>query len=443
MAAFFRSLIGKFIETPANVVVAHLSQALATQYAGDHANQIASWEKQVALLQLIFDRTSREDARTTGWAVLFEYPLVRLQRRLDVVILAGSRILVVEFKVGAKTYGAADVRQVEDYALDLRDFHTLSHNLCIVPILCATAAPAKQPKAPPTEIGVSATYLCNDDTLEEIILAVAKSSAREQIDIDAWDASPYRPVPTIIEAAELLYAGHSVSEIALASSAPENLGLTTDRLLAIIDSARQSRHRIVAFVTGVPGSGKTLAGLNAVHDPRFRIQKDASGAFLSGNTPLVTVLREALARDDNRRTKRGLGTARREVKAQIQGLMNYLREYISSNPDHTPPDQVVIFDEAQRAWDAEYGAQKFNRESSEPALFLEILGRHKDWAVIIALVGGGQEIGRGERGLSEWGAALVAHNAAHPERPWLAIGAPAAISGGDVTAWQSEVVPVV
>ena len=147
----------------------------------------------------------------------------------------------------------------------------------------------------------------------------------------SWDAAPYRPVPSIIEAAELLYAGHEVREIAHASSDPKNLGATTDRLIDIISDAQRNGRHVIAFVTGVPGSGKTLAGLNAIHDPRFRDEGRPAGAFLSGNTPLVTVLREALARDHARRTGKALHDARREVRSEIQGLMNYLEEYLMSD----------------------------------------------------------------------------------------------------------------
>src|SRR5262249_36178779 len=152
--------------------------------------------------------------------------------------------------------------------------------------------------------------------------------------------------------------------------------------------------------------------------------------FLSGNTPLVTVLREALARNMAQRTTNTLADARREVRAEIQGLMNYLEEYLVAHPDEAPVDKVIVFDEAQRAWDAEYGAQKFNRSKSEPALFLEIMERHRDWAVIIALVGGGQEINRGERGLAEWGTALMDRRETSSGRRWHVIAPPDIVAGG-------------
>lgn len=386
MPAFYRAKAIQFIETRSDVVVGALSTALIKGFSGDHQRQLASWRTQVEILQSTLSRVIVEHADAGRWGVLFEFPLLRLQRRLDVVLLAGSRVIVIEFKVGATSYETADLQQVEDYALDLRDFHEASHNLAILPILCATKAPDGRCTFSDAR-GVSETVLCNERTILEVFTSIASRPLGLQVDFEAWEQSAYHPVPSIIEAAALLYSGHEVREIAHSSADPENLGTTMDRLIEIIAEARRLSKHVVAFVTGIPGSGKTLAGLNAVHDPRFRSDGVGLGAFLSGNTPLVTVLREALARDDNRRTGKMLGQARREVKAEIQGLMNYLQEYLEEHPDQPPVDHVIVFDEAQRAWDAEYGAEKFDRRKSEPALFLEIMDRHRDWAVIIALVG--------------------------------------------------------
>jgi hypothetical protein len=358
-----------------------------------------------------------------------------LQRRLDVVLVCGERVVVIEFKVGATTYRPIDARQVEDYALDLRDFHEASHTLNIIPVLCATEATAES-LSTNTGSGVAPLCRCNRVTLSDFFLILANTDIGPQIDAKIWDHSPYQPVPTIIEAAELLYAGHKVEEIAHASSNHENLTTTTNRLIEIIADAQQKKQHVVAFVTGVPGSGKTLVGLNAIHDPRFRAEERPAGAFLSGNTPLVTVLREALARDVAERTAKTLADARREVRTEIQGLMTYLEEYLVAHPRRAPAEKVIVFDEAQRAWDAEYGAQKFKRSKSEPALFLEIMERHADWAVIIALVGGGQEINRGERGLAEWGTALKERRGSSGPR-WHVIAAPDIATGGDATAWQT------
>jgi hypothetical protein len=436
LPAFFKSSVGSFLHTNSASTIGSLSTALISRFAGDHAQQVRSWAAQLDILRSALHSCLATKDSVERWVLLLEYPLLRLQRRLDVVLLCGQRVIVIEFKVGAATYQPADVRQVEDYALDLRDFHEISHNLNIVPVLCATEAPAV-PFSVGTELGVAGLCRCNRTTLSSLLVEVASTDNGLQIDSEHWDNSPYRPVPTIIEAAELLYAGHQVAEIAHASSNPENLTVTTDRLIEVVADAQHNKKHIVVFLTGVPGSGKTLVGLNAIHDPRFRAEQRPAGAFLSGNAPLVTVLREALARDMAERTAKTLADARREVRAEIQSLMTYLEEYLVAHPRQAPAEKVIVFDEAQRAWDAEYGAHKFSRPKSEPALFLEIMERHLDWAVIIALVGGGQEINRGERGLAEWGAALTERRADTMSSKWHVIAAPDIVTGVEATAWQS------
>jgi Uncharacterized conserved protein (DUF2075) len=372
------------LSDPASIV-GSLSASLIKRFSGDHAQQLRSWTVQLNVLRDALQTSSVSEDSVARWAVLLEYPLLRLQRRLDVVLLCGQRVVVVEFKVGTLTYPAADARQVEDYALDLRDFHEASHKLNIIPVLCATEAPAA-PFSIDTAPGVAPLCRCNRTTLSSFFLKLSSNDNGPQINAEHWDLSPYRPVPTIIEAAELLYAGHQVADIAHAGSNPENLTITTDRLIEIVADAQHKKKHVIVFVTGVPGSGKTLVGLNAIHDPRFRADQRPAGAFLSGNTPLVTVLREALARDMAEREASTLADARREVRTEIQGLMTYLEEYLVAHPEQAPAEKVIVFDEAQRAWDAEYGAQKFSRAKSEPALFLEIMERHPDWAVIVALV---------------------------------------------------------
>lgn len=237
--------------------------------------------------------------------------MLRLQRRIDVVLLAGPCLVVIEFKVHKNGYDA--VRQVEDYAFDLRDFHKESHELPILPVLCVPDAPNRSVEMVLPERGQIADPLrCNADSLGRLLLRLGASAGVDQIDLNKWASSPYHPVPTIIQAAELLYAGHQVREIAHAASGSENLGVTTDRLVEIIANAETNKKHLVVFVTGVPGSGKTLVGLNAIHDPRFRRESQTIRAFLSGNTPLITVLHEALARDQANRSKvkTGDGTAR-------------------------------------------------------------------------------------------------------------------------------------
>jgi len=439
VAGYYVSSAANFVEDAPDRIVGLLSQALIEHFSGDHDRQLYSWRQQVQLLQDEFRKFLPGRTPARDWGLIIEYPLLRLQKRLDVVILAGEVICILEFKVGAQTLAEADRRQVEDYALSLRDFHTSSRDATIYPVLCATAS-SKTNLAPIEKGTVGQVGAIGSDGLCLLFAQLAafqSQQASTQIDYQAWDRGAYRPVPTIIEAAEALYAGHSVGDIAQAGAEAQNLGATTEALISLIQRAKREGEHLVIFVTGVPGAGKTLVGLNAVHDPRFRDEGHTFGAYLSGNTPLVRVLREALAEDEHRRRGTKKSEARRRVQSAIQTLMDFLREYLKAHDGEAPDDHVIIFDEAQRAWDAAYGAQKFNRSKSEAGLFLEIMGRHDDWAVIIALVGGGQEINKGELGISEWGRALQAERDRDGARAWKAIASPQVLAGDEVTAWQS------
>jgi Uncharacterized conserved protein (DUF2075) len=236
------------------------------------------------------------------------------------------------------------------------------------------------------------------------------------VDVAAWEASPYRPVPTIVDAARMLYGRHGIADIRTARADVGNLTTTTDAIVAAVVDARLYRYHTVIFVTGIPGAGKTLCGLNTV------FATDAGAAFLAGNFPLVYVMRAALERDA-RDQGRSVRMARQETESAIQPLMGFLRDNFERKV--APHEQVIVFDEAQRAWDAAFGARKFGHPQSEAAMFLDIMRRHEDWAAIIALVGNGQEINTGEAGLSAWGEALL-------QRPdWHVHAAPVAISVTD------------
>jgi hypothetical protein len=246
------------------------------------------------------------------------------------------------------------------------------------------------------------------------------------MELEAWNLSAYRPVPTIVEAAEALYAGHNVREIAHSHAGAINLTLTSDRLVEIIQRAQQRREKIACFVTGVPGAGKTLAGLNVVHNPALRKEERPPAVFLSGNGPLVKIVSAAIARDFRRRTNQSDGE--RTASTFIQNVHTFVRDALDK-PDKPPAEHVVVFDEAQRAWNASHHARKTGREESEPETMLSIMDRHSDWAVLIALVGGGQEIHNGEAGLGEWGQALK-HRFPH----WRASMSPEALDGDSSVA---------
>jgi hypothetical protein len=246
-------------------------------------------------------------------------------------------------------------------------------------------------------------------------------------------------VPTIIQAATTIFAGHDVREIGRADAS--NLAVSARRIVEVITEVRRAGRKAVVFLTGVPGAGKTLAGLQVVHDAvTTGTEEKGDIVYLSGNTPLVVVLREALARDAFCRKRAAeirsrLAEERRSVRTRIQHINDFLRQYLSGTGLAVPHEHAIVFDEAQRAWDVEQGARKFERRQSEPTLLLEIMGRHANWCVCVCLVGGGQEINTGEEGIEGWGAAL--RNLANGQAKWTVFGPADVFQGGPTTGGQS------
>lgn len=381
------------------------------RYAGNdiELNQSNAWQHQIGLLkQLDLPADLADSAK-----LYFEYTIPRLGRRVDVILVVGHVLFVVEFKIGDRQFTISALDQVWDYALDLKNFHDASHRLCIAPILIATEAPEQR-------IEVQGTL--HDDALVrpirassgDLVVAIRRSLAffdAPKIDTHQWEQGRYLPTPSIVEAARALYAGHSVNTISRSDAGSQNLAVTSRAVDEIIEHARAHRRKAICFVTGVPGAGKTLVGLDVA---TRHMDKDSETycVFLSGNGPLVAVLREALARDSvERAAATGIelrkGNARLEVVAFIQNV-HHFRDDCLRDPA-APPEHVVLFDEAQRAWTlkqtANFMARKkglANFAQSEPEFLISCLERHEDWAVVICLVGGGQEINTGEAGIGEW-----------------------------------------
>ncbi len=303
--------------------------------------------------------------------------------------------MVVECKVGSGVFTAADRRQVEEYALDLRDFHAQSHRRRIVPLLWSTNAEPSRGTActglNPTGGMVHAVIDVGSASLAPFLAALSPSTTEAALIGEDWDRSIYRPVPNIIDAATSIFAGHDVRSIANADA--DNLHSAASRLVTLIEQAREQQQRFLLVLTGVPGSGKTLAGLHVVHSAvATRVERYGDIVYLSGNTPLVVVLREALAQDEYLRSRqtgerRTLEVIRREVRARIQHINDFLQESLCGSPDTPPHEHVIIFDEAQRAWDEKQGIKEFKRTASEPALILELMSRHSDWCACVCLGG--------------------------------------------------------
>lgn len=417
--SFFAAAVREFSAVPTETIVGQLAIRIGLEHAGDEAQQIRAWSQQIDILKVAFQAIG---PRSDEWGILLELPLLRLGRRIDTVILTGDRILCLEFKIGSDRYSTADINQAVDYALCLRDFHGASHGKEIVPILCATKAPSETlPRVLDIVDDVSVCLCTNADALTDVIDICAASSANVVADWLAYDASPYNPTPDIVTAAKSIYAGHTVRDIGRADASARALEVTAGELRRIIELARARGEHAICFVTGEPGSGKTLLGLDLVFSGDAGRVAGEPAALLSGNRPLVFVLQEAIALDARERTGLRADEARRRSQQALQTLLGYLKDHDSA--DSPPPEHVIVFDEAQRAWDADTGLKLLGRQKSEPELFLEIMGR-LPWACLICLVGPGQEINRGEGGLGLWGEALQSFDS-----EWTAYASSAALKG--------------
>lgn len=391
---YYSGTLEEFQSSQASDILGLLSQENKFELTIEQRN---AWLAQIPILQ------EHLSALNAGH-LFFEFTIPRMGKRCDVILIFQSTVFVIEFKVGATSYEQADIRQTVDYALDLKNFHEASHDRRIIPILVSTEAKSVPNKLVLAEDQISNCQLTSGENLKDIILHSADNTT--SIDPEEWSQAAYRPTPTIIEAARVLYDTHSVADISRNDASAKNLGITTTRIEEIIKDAQQHSKKVICFITGVPGAGKTLAGLN-IATSMMKNNDEEHSTFLSGNGPLVEVLQTALARDLKAREGVTMSEASRRTKAFIQNIHHFRDAYLADK--HAPSDHVVIFDEAQRAWTKDK-ASKFMREKkgqsdfnqSEPQFLIDVMGRHQDWCVIIALIGGGQEINDGEAGLPEW-----------------------------------------
>ena len=400
---YYSASISDFLQSSTEEIIGTLS--LNNDYALIQTQRDA-WRIQIELLRKVL--AGREGS------IYFEYSIPRMGRRIDVVLLIGPVIFVLEFKVGERAHTSYSYDQVFDYALDLKNFHETSHEQFIAPIVIATES-----EPLPIEVSVTAR---NDQLLypirankEQITAAIEKVLGfvgEGKVDAFEWERGRYSPTPTIIEAARALYNNHSVVDITRRDASAENLTLTTSTISEIVSRSRENSNKSLCLVTGVPGAGKTLVGLD-VATRHSDANDDLYSVYLSGNGPLVTILCEALARDQVSRAKsKGdkvrIGEARSSVKAFIQNV-HHFRDECLKDKDQAPIEHVAIFDEAQRAWNMEQTSSFMRRKrnhpnfsQSEPEFLISCMDRHPDWAVVVCLVGGGQEINTGEAGIGEW-----------------------------------------
>lgn len=403
--AFYSDSIALFLAKTENEI---LGQLLEASTFNVEQTQRDAWQFQITHLKGALERVPALGK------VYFEFGIPRLGKRVDVLLVIGNVIFILEYKVGEAKFTRSAKEQVFDYALDLKSFHATTHNKIVAPVFIATHGTDQLVaiSLTPQDDGVLFPIGAAPTQFVEVVNQVLAFCPGESFDLDEWERGAYRPTPTIVEVARALYSGHSVEEISQKSASRINLSDTSGAISKLIVSAQESSVKAICFVTGVPGAGKTLVGLNIATQFR-KTGNPRRAVLLSGNGPLVAVLTEALARDKvasgrlaNKRTTKD--EAKRAVKSFIQNVHHYRDECLKDQAE--PPDEhVAIFDEAQRAWNLAQTASFMSKKrghlgfsQSEPEFLISCLDRHKDWAVVVCLVGGGQEINTGEGGIEEW-----------------------------------------
>lgn len=371
--------------------------------------QSDAWDKQIHDLQIRLEKCGIEGD------IIFEYDIVRLGKRIDVILLIRHMVFSLEFKNGKSVFTAQDAQQAEDYAIDIKNFHKESEDLYVCPILIATDAPKYSKPQSVDCYPDKQVYLQreNIDTLvEKLREIVERYGSDEPLDFEKWFNSPYHPTPTIIAAAVEAYTTHDISEIANSEAGQDDIDNCEKKLAEIIEYAKSNKKKCVCFVTGVPGAGKTLVGLDIVAK-NLKEDKESNSVYLSGNGPLVKVLREALKKsvaESNKQkrikpTKKEKAETNAAIEHLIESSFHYKNAY-ARDINLVPDDKVLIFDEAQRVWSQKKMLSKHKKDPalsvSEPYLLYSIMNRHKDWAVMICLVGLGQDIYDGEVGINEW-----------------------------------------
>ena len=392
--AYYWNNIPDFIKDKSNNIIGQL-----VRYAFENEKeQTNAWENQITELQ------KRLDSCGIDGDIIFEYDIVRLGKRIDVILLIRHMVFSLEFKNGKEIFTAQDAQQAEDYAIDIKNFHKESENLYVCPILIATDA-KEYSKPQPIDCYPDKQIFLQRENIETMIPKVDKISKQygddTKIDFDKWFNSAYCPTPTIIAAAVEAYRSHNISEIAHSEAGQDDIDSCESEIDKIIQYAQNNNKKCICFVTGVPGAGKTLVGLDMVSKNLSKGLKDLS-VYISGNGPLVEVLREALIKSIKSEKKFNKET-HAAVNTLIQDSFGFKRDNV--NRQEPTAEKILIFDEAQRVWNKEKMARKHKNpdmEISEPHLMFKIMDRHKDWTVIICLVGLGQDIYDGEVGINEW-----------------------------------------
>ena len=416
--SYYCNSIAGFLKHQSSFILGELTKYAARYGFSTNVDQNNAWENQIDALQ--------EKLKLSGCSgdIIFEYDIVRMGKRIDVVLLIKHMVFSLEFKNGARSYIARDAEQAEEYALNLKNFHRESENLYVCPILIATDAPKRQNTISSYPDGQIHLQYANQSNLMDCIKNVYEVyGSDEEIDVEAWYNSPYCPTPTIIEAAVTAYRDHTVEHIARSEAGQDDIDACENEIQKIISETRSKGGKSIIFVTGVPGAGKTLVGLDLA-SKNLSVEDNTKAVYLSGNGPLISVLRRALVLNSVERAKEAAKLSKRKISKDvrkeidvavnmfIQEAFNFRKDNVLHS-DQEPAENVVIFDEAQRCWNksklVDWTKKKLGIiiDASEPQYFISIMDRRKDWAVIVCLVGLGQDIYDGEIGINEWFRACI------------------------------------
>ena len=430
MACFYHGSVQDFLDQENENLLSRLAVAYAKRgYVSQYSDQTLTWQRDLRLLRKALEECASQSNYARQWGLLLEFSIPRKELRIDIVLLIRNVVVAIEAKTGRA--GSDAKRQIEEYAMLLHYFHKATADRRVVPIIVSRDVinPVSDFSNGSTSYPQMASYWVTSairtswKQLPALLISLEKP-LDEQISSAHWNDSAYFPVPSIIEAALRLRSGLAIREIAQSEASEHEIEKVRHKIQRYVDLARQESKHSICFLTGVPGSGKTLVGLALAHSEE---NKGNPIHFMSGNGPLVKVLQH-LFTQESMRTGSKATEARAEARTLIENVHVFARYHVDDNPG-PPSNHAIIFDEAQRAWNRDQNWKKFRRDFSEPEMLLRIMERHKDWAAAVALVGGGQEINDGEAGLEEWGRAL-----SKSKRAWVIYASPEVLLGGPSTA---------
>ena len=377
--------------------------------------QKKAWANQISIL--------KKYLKDKNGYIIFEYVLSRVNMRIDVVLLMNDIVYSLEFKNNETMFLESDIDQAGGYGYALKNFYEINRNKYVVPILIATRAPDSECSVA-SDLGTDglfSLFKANVNKMEQYIDLIRSKYGSDVIyseeDFENWINSPFKPNPTIIQSARSIYMNNQIDDFFKFDAGEENLKITELTVEAIVNEARDNKKKIICFVSGVPGAGKTLVGLDLAGKTRNNKDNNLPDAvFFSGNGPLINVLTEALGRDAIKQFPEKYEKkyqAVNNVKTFIQDLHAFKQDIISSKKKNID-ENVLIFDEAQRVWDEEQLKKWLIKKEadasfyglSEADLLLDVFSK-KEWGVIVALVGLGQDIHTGENGLGVWFKSLL------------------------------------